>query len=497
MSSTSFAVISDSMSPTRAMASAYGATVVSVSRVKGTSGSPGTGSACGSSPLSPTVGTAMPAATVTTVRTTMDTSGAGTTLVILGKSTISTSPATTSGYTGQGTSVISGTCAMKMRMARALTKPVITERGTNRINLATPSVPRTIWKTPARMTAATRYPSPCSRFNGAITRATAPVAAEIIARRPPTTEMVTAMVNAANSPISGSTPAMIEKEIASGTRARATTSPARTSVRHAFGSEIQSGLRPRRRAAGESAGADKREVPVVVGHARRRGTCGGARGPGRSCARAASRRTRSRARGGVPTGGRSSGAERHGGQTAALGVIGMRSLSPAWRRYGTRRLYPNVTVESGRRDGGRTDDEEGARVNGGHMRIGEVASRTELSLRTIRHYEETGLVVPSARSQGGFRLYTEADVARLMVVRRMKPLGFTLDEMRDLLEATDRLDRAEGQLSAGEREQLLERVRVFERAARQRVADLRTRLARAEEFAATLADRIESATAGP
>ncbi|MDA5140179.1 MULTISPECIES: MerR family transcriptional regulator [Streptomyces] len=135
-------------------------------------------------------------------------------------------------------------------------------------------------------------------------------------------------------------------------------------------------------------------------------------------------------------------------------------------------------------------------MNGGHMQIGEVASRTELSLRTIRHYEETGLVVPSARSQGGFRLYTEADVARLMVVRRMKPLGFTLDEMRALLEATDRLDLGD-ELSADEREQLLERVRGFERAARQRVADLRTRLARAEEFAATLADRIENATAGP
>ncbi|MFG3111310.1 MerR family transcriptional regulator [Streptomyces tendae] len=135
-------------------------------------------------------------------------------------------------------------------------------------------------------------------------------------------------------------------------------------------------------------------------------------------------------------------------------------------------------------------------MSGGHMQIGEVASRTELSLRTIRHYEETGLVVPSARSQGGFRLYTEADVARLMVVRRMKPLGFTLDEMRALLEATDRLDLGD-ELSADEREQLLERVRGFERAARQRVADLRTRLARAEEFAATLADRIENATAGP
>lgn len=74
------------------------------------------------------------------------------------------------------------------------------------------------------------------------------------------------------------------------------------------------------------------------------------------------------------------------------------------------------------------------------MQIGEVAARTELSLRTIRHYEETGLVVPSARSRGGFRLYTETDVARLMVIRRMKPLGFTLDQMRDLLDATDRLD---------------------------------------------------------
>ncbi|MEU7406433.1 MULTISPECIES: MerR family transcriptional regulator [Streptomyces] len=134
-------------------------------------------------------------------------------------------------------------------------------------------------------------------------------------------------------------------------------------------------------------------------------------------------------------------------------------------------------------------------MSSGHMQIGEVASRTELSLRTIRHYEETGLVVPSARSQGGFRLYTEADVARLMVIRRMKPLGFTLDEMRDLLEATDRLDRGAGELPADERERLLERVRAFERAARQRVAELRTKLARAEEFAQTLADRLTDATA--
>lgn len=127
------------------------------------------------------------------------------------------------------------------------------------------------------------------------------------------------------------------------------------------------------------------------------------------------------------------------------------------------------------------------------MQIGEVAARTELSLRTIRHYEETGLVIPSARSQGGFRLYTETDVARLMVIRRMKPLGFTLEQMRDLLDATDRLDSGDA-LDAGEREALLERVRTYERAAAEQVQKLRVQLARAEDFAATLGARLEQNT---
>lgn len=126
------------------------------------------------------------------------------------------------------------------------------------------------------------------------------------------------------------------------------------------------------------------------------------------------------------------------------------------------------------------------------MQIGEVAARTELSLRTIRHYEETGLVIPSARSQGGFRLYTEADVARLMVIRRMKPLGFTLDEMRDLLAATDRLDSDE-ELPSEEREQLLAHVREYEQAAAQKIEELRVQLARAEDFATTLRTRLEHA----
>ncbi|MFE2375953.1 MerR family transcriptional regulator [Streptomyces sp. NPDC059398] len=124
------------------------------------------------------------------------------------------------------------------------------------------------------------------------------------------------------------------------------------------------------------------------------------------------------------------------------------------------------------------------------MQIGEVAERTELSLRTIRHYEETGLVIPSARSQGGFRLYTETDVTRLMVIRRMKPLGFTLEEMRDLLDATDRLD-ADDQPPGQDREALLDRVRSYEQTATQKIQDLRVQLTRAEDFAATLRSRLE------
>lgn len=67
------------------------------------------------------------------------------------------------------------------------------------------------------------------------------------------------------------------------------------------------------------------------------------------------------------------------------------------------------------------------------MQIGEVASRTDLSIRTIRHWEDVGLVRPTARSTGGFRLYSDEDVARIRLLRFMKPLRFTLDQMRELL----------------------------------------------------------------
>jgi hypothetical protein len=117
----------------------------------------------------------------------------------------------------------------------------MTLRGMKRISFATPSTARTTWMSPPRMTAAIRWSRPWSLVSGATTRATAPVAALIIAGRPPVKAMVTAIVNEANRPTRGSTPARIENEIASGINASATTSPARTSVRSTRGDESQTG----------------------------------------------------------------------------------------------------------------------------------------------------------------------------------------------------------------------------------------------------------------
>ncbi|MFD1151766.1 MerR family transcriptional regulator [Saccharothrix hoggarensis] len=116
------------------------------------------------------------------------------------------------------------------------------------------------------------------------------------------------------------------------------------------------------------------------------------------------------------------------------------------------------------------------------MQIGEVADRTGLSLRTIRYYEEVGLVVPSARSQGGFRLYTEPDVERLGVIKRMKPLGFQLEEMRELLAILDALSAADDV----DRDEHLDRLAQFHAAAEERCDELRGQLRIAEDFASTL-----------
>lgn len=77
-------------------------------------------------------------------------------------------------------------------------------------------------------------------------------------------------------------------------------------------------------------------------------------------------------------------------------------------------------------------------------KIGEVAELTGLSVRTLRHSDEIGLVQPSGHTAGGFRLYTDAGIDRMLLVRRMKPLGFSLERMGQFLQATDILAAAKG-----------------------------------------------------
>lgn len=127
------------------------------------------------------------------------------------------------------------------------------------------------------------------------------------------------------------------------------------------------------------------------------------------------------------------------------------------------------------------------------MRIGELAERTELSLPTIRHYDETGLLTPSARTAGNFRLYSEADYEKLMVIRRMKPLGFTVEEMRQLLVIVEGLHGSD--TAPATRNALLEQLRDYIEDATARRAKLQRTLDRADEFISVL--RTQESAAGP
>jgi DNA-binding transcriptional MerR regulator len=74
------------------------------------------------------------------------------------------------------------------------------------------------------------------------------------------------------------------------------------------------------------------------------------------------------------------------------------------------------------------------------MRIGEAAAQAGMSTRTLRYYQELGLLTPSGTTAGGARRYSDADVARLHRIRHLRDLvGFNLTEIGVVLSAEDRL----------------------------------------------------------
>ena len=78
--------------------------------------------------------------------------------------------------------------------------------------------------------------------------------------------------------------------------------------------------------------------------------------------------------------------------------------------------------------------------NEAYLQIGEVAERTGVTQRTLRFYEEKGLLRPPSRMDGGFRLYSEEDVKRVEMVRRLQDLlGVTLADIKEMVDAQEML----------------------------------------------------------
>lgn len=147
-----------------------------------------------------------------------------------------------------------------------------------------------------------------------------------------------------------------------------------------------------------------------------------------------------------------------------------------------------------------------------YLQIGEVAERTGVTQRTLRFYEEKGLLKPPTRLEGGFRLYSEDDVQRVEQIKRLQTLlGFTLADIKEMVEAeeiktqlraeyrreadvSDRRAKIAKALEVTERQvavidQKLQSLQEMKAHLEERIAKYRGWLAQLEEAAATPAAR--------
>ncbi len=73
------------------------------------------------------------------------------------------------------------------------------------------------------------------------------------------------------------------------------------------------------------------------------------------------------------------------------------------------------------------------------LKIGDIAQKTEVTMRTLRYYEELRLIEPDHRSKGNFRLYHPNVIHRILFIHSLKKLDLTLEEIRDILGPADTL----------------------------------------------------------
>ncbi|WP_315738767.1 MULTISPECIES: helix-turn-helix domain-containing protein [unclassified Bradyrhizobium] len=76
------------------------------------------------------------------------------------------------------------------------------------------------------------------------------------------------------------------------------------------------------------------------------------------------------------------------------------------------------------------------------LTIGDLAKRTGTKVETIRYYERIGLLPVPARTEGNYRTYDNDQLGRLSFIRRARDLGFSIDQVRDLLDLADQRDRS-------------------------------------------------------
>ena len=121
------------------------------------------------------------------------------------------------------------------------------------------------------------------------------------------------------------------------------------------------------------------------------------------------------------------------------------------------------------------------------MKIGELAKRTGLSGTTLRYYESRGLLPPQERAESGYREYDDSSIERVETVLAAKRLGFSLEEIRQMLQILDEPDRCDT-------------VALF---AKERVARIRKDIARMKEIERLLTKRLaawedgQSSESGP
>jgi Cu(I)-responsive transcriptional regulator len=88
------------------------------------------------------------------------------------------------------------------------------------------------------------------------------------------------------------------------------------------------------------------------------------------------------------------------------------------------------------------------------LSIGRLARASGIGVETLRYYERRGLLAPAGRTAAGYRRYRPDAVRRLRFIRRAQALGFSLDEIRELLALNDQPDADAGRVKAIAREKL-------------------------------------------